>query len=150
PDADRARLYRIFAVGTKSILDALAGFRLQRARSVDQSEPCRRSDRRSDASPVRAQIATHAAVGKFGEALEHDREKACRGLDPGWQPVFGKDPAQKKNLDVTSRLGVGAACPSGWAGTAPPPPSSSSARSPAACPCWMSPGGWKTTDCRRR
>jgi hypothetical protein len=25
--------------------------------------------------------------------LEHDSEKACRGLDPGWKPVFGKDHA---------------------------------------------------------
>jgi hypothetical protein len=26
-------------------------------------------------------------------ALEHDPEKACPGLDPGWKPVFGKDHA---------------------------------------------------------
>src|SRR5437660_5600277 len=26
-------------------------------------------------------------------ALEHDPEKACPGLDPGWAPVFGKDHA---------------------------------------------------------
>jgi hypothetical protein len=25
--------------------------------------------------------------------LEHDPEKACPGLDPGWVPVFGKDHA---------------------------------------------------------
>jgi hypothetical protein len=25
--------------------------------------------------------------------LEHDPEKACPGLDPGWLPVFGKDHA---------------------------------------------------------
>jgi hypothetical protein len=25
--------------------------------------------------------------------LEHDPEKACPGLDPGWIPVFGKDHA---------------------------------------------------------
>ncbi len=36
--ADGARLYRHRAVGSKSILDALAGFRLQPARSVRQSE----------------------------------------------------------------------------------------------------------------
>jgi hypothetical protein len=23
--------------------------------------------------------------------MEHDPEKACPGLDPGWAPVFGKD-----------------------------------------------------------
>jgi hypothetical protein len=28
--------------------------------------------------------------------LEHDPEKACPGLDPGWKPVFGKDHAQTK------------------------------------------------------
>ena len=28
------------------------------------------------------------------EAAEHDPEKACPGLDPGWVPVFGKDHAQ--------------------------------------------------------
>src|SRR5450830_1057746 len=27
--------------------------------------------------------------------LAHDPEKACPGLDPGWEPVFGKDHAQK-------------------------------------------------------
>jgi hypothetical protein len=26
-------------------------------------------------------------------ALEHDPEKACPGLDPGWKPVFGQDHA---------------------------------------------------------
>src|SRR5262245_50380656 len=28
-----------------------------------------------------------------GKVLEHDPEKACPGLDPGWAPVFGKDHA---------------------------------------------------------
>jgi hypothetical protein len=31
--------------------------------------------------------------------LEHFQEKACAGLDPGWQPVFGKDHASMKQLD---------------------------------------------------
>ena len=30
-------------------------------------------------------------------ALEHDPEKACPGLDPGWLPVFRKDHGQTKN-----------------------------------------------------
>ena len=30
---------------------------------------------------------------------EHDPEKACPGLDPGWEPVFGKDHAPSKKLD---------------------------------------------------
>jgi hypothetical protein len=29
--------------------------------------------------------------------LEHNPEKACLGLDPGWKPVFGKDHAQSKS-----------------------------------------------------
>jgi len=32
--------------------------------------------------------------------LEHDPEKACPGLDPGWTPVFGKDHAQTKKTLV--------------------------------------------------
>jgi hypothetical protein len=32
-----------------------------------------------------------------GKRLEHDPEKACPGLDPGWEPVFGKDHAQTRN-----------------------------------------------------
>jgi hypothetical protein len=28
------------------------------------------------------------------EQIEHDPEKACPGLDPGWIPVFGKDHAR--------------------------------------------------------
>jgi hypothetical protein len=28
-----------------------------------------------------------------GFILEHVPEKACPGLDPGWEPVFGKDHA---------------------------------------------------------
>jgi hypothetical protein len=27
---------------------------------------------------------------------EHDPEKACPGLDPGWKPVFRKDHAPQK------------------------------------------------------
>ncbi len=30
---------------------------------------------------------------------EHDPEKACPGLDPGWIPVFGKDHAQNKEVE---------------------------------------------------
>jgi hypothetical protein len=33
------------------------------------------------------------APSQGGERLEHDPEKACPGLDPGWVPVFGKDHA---------------------------------------------------------
>jgi hypothetical protein len=32
-------------------------------------------------------------------APEHDPEKACPGLGPGWKPVFGKDHAPRENLD---------------------------------------------------
>jgi hypothetical protein len=39
--------------------------------------------------------------GELGHSLssEHDPEKACPGLDPGWKPVFGQDHAQTKNPD---------------------------------------------------
>ncbi|MBX9827232.1 MAG: hypothetical protein K2Y27_19845 [Xanthobacteraceae bacterium] len=33
-------------------------------------------------------------VDKSGDELEHDPEKACPGLDPGCEAVFGKDHAQ--------------------------------------------------------
>jgi hypothetical protein len=35
-----------------------------------------------------------------GPTLEHDPEKACPGLDPEWKPIFGKDHAQTKKLDL--------------------------------------------------
>jgi hypothetical protein len=38
--------------------------------------------------------------------LEHDPEKACPGLDPGWKPVFGKDHAQTKILNSTPMVRV--------------------------------------------
>jgi hypothetical protein len=28
--------------------------------------------------------------------LEHDPEKACRGLDPGWKPIFRNAPFSTK------------------------------------------------------
>jgi hemoglobin len=33
--------------------------------------------------------------GRRRQTIEHDPEKACPGLDPGWTPVFRKDHAQK-------------------------------------------------------
>ena len=33
----------------------------------------------------------------ISERVEHDPEKACPGLDPGWVPVFGKDHAPRKS-----------------------------------------------------
>ena len=53
--------------------------------------------------PYAIVAAGHAA----GYVLKHagsapparDPEKACPGLDPGWEPVFGKDHAQNKNLE---------------------------------------------------
>jgi hypothetical protein len=40
---------------------------------------------------LRAVVGTLAAECLV---LEHDPEKACPGLDPGWEPVFGKDHAR--------------------------------------------------------
>jgi hypothetical protein len=39
-------------------------------------------------------ISADQANRRARRALEHDPEKACPGLDPGWIPVFGKDHAQ--------------------------------------------------------
>jgi hypothetical protein len=38
-------------------------------------------------------------LAQFRDAarLEHDPEKACPGLDPGWIPVFGKDHAPTRS-----------------------------------------------------
>ena len=38
----------------------------------------------------------HQGSGHQG-AIEHDPEKACPGLDPGWVPVFRRDHAQTKS-----------------------------------------------------
>jgi hypothetical protein len=38
--------------------------------------------------------------------FEHDPEKACPGLDPGWVPVFGKDHAPAKRPAATARPGA--------------------------------------------
>src|SRR6266849_328750 len=47
----------------------------------------------------------------------HDPEKACPGLDPGWEPVFGQDHAQVKSDRAKRRgLGGGAMIPNSWAG----------------------------------
>jgi hypothetical protein len=38
--------------------------------------------------------------------LEHDPEKACPGLDPGWVPVFGKDHAPAIDSAVVSSVPI--------------------------------------------
>jgi hypothetical protein len=50
---------------------------------------------------ARCHNRTGAADAKFIQVagLEHDPEKACPGLDPGWKPVFGKDHARTQYLD---------------------------------------------------
>ena len=57
----RARLYRHFAVGQQSILDAFAGFRHDHARSVDQSESRSRRARSRHQAGARAQTASRRA-----------------------------------------------------------------------------------------
>ena len=37
------------------------------------------------------------------DKLEHDPEKACPGLDPGWEPVVGKGHAQTKETRMNNR-----------------------------------------------
>src|ERR1700741_1247081 len=50
---------------------------------------------------ARCHNGTGAADAKFIQVagLEHDPEKACPGLDPGWKPVFGKDHAPPASSD---------------------------------------------------
>ena len=60
-------------LGRKSILDALAGFRLQHARSLDQSQSCRQSG----ALPGGAQIANPVEAGKFRSALRPSTRHAA-------------------------------------------------------------------------
>jgi hypothetical protein len=38
-----------------------------------------------------------ARTGRRHPLVEHDPEKACPGLDPGWAPAFGKDHAPTTN-----------------------------------------------------
>jgi glutathione S-transferase len=44
----------------------------------------------------------YRALQPFGQVpilIEHDPEKACPGLDPGWEPVFGQDHAPPNKQD---------------------------------------------------
>src|SRR5215510_12713918 len=44
-------------------------------------------------------------IGLSAWDLEHDPEKACPGLDPGWVPVFGKGvPPRKRGSCSTNNL----------------------------------------------
>jgi len=36
-------------------------------------------------------------------SLASDREKACPGLDPGWEPVFGQDPRNTKTWSAMTQ-----------------------------------------------
>jgi len=46
-------------------------------------------------APAGAGYPVSDRCGRAG-GLEHDQEKACPGLDPGWTPVFRKDHAPPK------------------------------------------------------
>src|SRR5271169_4700124 len=66
-----------------------------------------------------------SAIGAGGvdHPSEHDPEKACPGLDPGWKPVFGKDHAPIKHLDrepikLIGSWSSGATAPAAVAATA--------------------------------
>jgi PilZ domain-containing protein len=44
--------------------------------------------------------------GRSGRSeLEHDPEKACPGLDPGWKPLFREDHAPLKSSRIPRRRG---------------------------------------------
>src|SRR5262249_9081434 len=65
----------------------------ERARlSVERGIQCRR---RAVCSLGNRHV--HDALTAPAYRLEHDPEKACPGLDPGWIPVFGKDHAPTIN-----------------------------------------------------
>jgi hypothetical protein len=51
--------------------------------------------------------------GQTSTVLEHDPEKACPGLDPGWAPVFGKDHAPTCRGLAAVRVRVPVSAPSG-------------------------------------
>ena len=79
----------------KATRDELTEARPQgRGRGGLVRRPSDRGIERRQAAQGRRQSARHA--GLRGGALEHDPEKACPGLDPGCEAVFGKDHAQAK------------------------------------------------------
>jgi hypothetical protein len=39
----------------------------------------------------------------MNNSLGHDPEKACPGLDPGWEPVFGQDHAENEESSARRR-----------------------------------------------
>jgi hypothetical protein len=47
----------------------------------------------------RAWNALVPGLGQAAGRLDHDPEKACPGLDPGWIPVFRKDHAPSERDD---------------------------------------------------
>src|SRR5438874_1988427 len=72
-------------------------------RAASACEFRNRTTRRPRPGSRLARVSPQAAIERKREAhggvLKHDPEKACPGLDPGWNPVFGKDHAQTKELD---------------------------------------------------
>jgi aminoglycoside phosphotransferase (APT) family kinase protein len=44
-------------------------------------------------------LLTITGLAARRSALEHDPEKACPGLDPGWMPVFGKRSCSTNKTD---------------------------------------------------
>ena len=52
---------------------------------------------------LRQGLGPSFSVAVADPALARDPEKACPGLDPGWEPVFGKDHAQNNKSPHISR-----------------------------------------------
>ena len=76
------------------------------ARSIVSSAPTpspRSTMRWRLRSPRRGRWSTCRASG----CSEHDPEKACPGLDPGWKPVFRKDHAPPKKIRASIASGGG-------------------------------------------
>jgi hypothetical protein len=51
-----------------------------------------------DAARIFVAVLDRDAPSALRPSLEHDPEKACPGLDPGWKPVFEQDHAQKQRI----------------------------------------------------
>ena len=117
-------------LGRNRILDALAGFRLQHARSVRQSQPRRQSGR--NPKPIRANHCAAKPENSRPEIDFADRSAPTARPVTRLRSLLARL-AHQDGLEQRRRRHRRHA-----------------ARSPTACPCWMSRDGWKTTGCRRR
>ena len=93
----RQRIAGLRTLGCRLAVASGSGGRADRSRCALISGECASDPRRHPclrgAAPPLCIPGSHAGADAAGLHLEHDPEKACPGLDPGWIPVFGKDHA---------------------------------------------------------